>query len=319
MTPFADRLLAAVETVGNPTVLGLDPKPEYIPASIRERATRTFADPAAATAAAVLEFNRRLLDAVSGIVAVVKPQYAYYEALGPDGAHCLADTIRHAHSLGMIVIADAKRGDIGPTAEAYARAILGETPLADGSSRTFQDADAVTVNPYLGIDGVQPFLDACDRLGKGVFVLVRTSNPSAVQFQDLKLEDGGPLYEAVARRVAEWGAPRVSKCGYSSVGAVVGATWPQQARTLRTLLPHAVVLVPGYGAQGATANDAAANFDAQGRGAVVNASRSLMCAYALKRHEGCLTAEDFETAARDEAERMRRDLVEAIERKKSDA
>lgn len=319
MIPFAERLAAAVEQVGNPSVLGLDPRLDYVPASIRQAATRAFSDPARATAEALLEFNRRLLAAVQGTIAVVKPQVAYYETLGPDGARCLAETVRCAKEMGMVVIADAKRGDIGPTAEAYARAFLGATDLADGSARAFLDADAVTVNPYLGTDGIEPFLSLCDRRGKGVFVLVRTSNPSAVEFQDVPTADGRPLYETVARRVAAWGAPRVGPSGYSSVGAVVGATWPQQARDLRALLPASLVLVPGYGAQGATADDAAASFDAQGRGAVVNASRSLMCAYDLKYHEGRLTAEDFESAARTEAVRMRADLRAAIGRKTGDA
>jgi len=319
MTPFADRLLAAVDRVKNPTVLGLDPKIDYVPTSIREIARQRFADPAQATAEALLEFNRRLIDALSDLVAVAKPQFAYYETLGPHGARCLAETIRHAKDRGMVIIADAKRNDIGPTAEAYARAILGETDLVDGSSKAFLDADAVTLNGYLGADGIVPFLSVCDRLGKGVFVLVRTSNPSAVDFQDLPLADGRPLYEAVAAKVAEWGAPRVSACGYSSVGAVVGATWPEQARTLRRLMPSTPILVPGYGAQGATADAAAASFDAQGRGAVVNASRSLMCAYNLKVHEGRLTAEDFESAARSEAVRMRDDLTAAIRRKNTNA
>ncbi len=319
MTAFADRLFAAVDRVHNPTVLGLDPKLDFVPASIRERAVRAFSDPAQATAEALLEFNRRLIDALSDLVAVVKPQFAYYEMLGPHGVRCLADTIRHAKDRGMVVIADAKRNDIGPTAEAYARSILGETDLVDGTKHAFLDADAVTLNAYLGIDGVEPFLSVCDRLGKGVFLLVRTSNPSAVDFQDLTLADGRLLYEAVAAKVTGWGATRIASCGYSSVGAVVGATWPEQARTLRRLMPTAPILVPGYGAQGATADDAAANFDAQGRGAVVNASRSLMCAYNLKYHEGRLTAEDFESAARTEAARMRDDLTAAIGRKRTDA
>jgi orotidine-5'-phosphate decarboxylase len=315
MTHFADRLFAAVDRVGNPTVLGLDPKLEYVPGSIRERASKTNSDPAKASAEALLEFNRRLIDAVSGVVAVIKPQFAYYEMYGPHGMQCLADTIHYAQAQGMVVIADAKRNDIGPTAEAYAKGILGETTLVDDTLRTFLGADAVTLNGYLGIDGIAPFLAACDRLGKGIFVLVRTSNPSAVDFQDLPLADGRPFYEAVASKVDEWGATRVSDSGYSSVGAVVGATWPEQARRLRTLMPRAIILVPGYGAQGATADDAAANFDGQGRGAVVNASRSLMCAHALPVHEGRLTAEDFESAARTEALRMQKDLMEAARRR----
>lgn len=319
MTHFADRLLAAVDRVGNPTVLGLDPKLDYVPASIRERAAKAHADPAKASAEALFEFNRRLIDALSGIIAVVKPQFAYYEMYGPHGLQCLADTIRTAQDHGMVVIADAKRNDIGPTAEAYARGILGETVLVDDTLRTFLGADAVTLNGYLGIDGIAPFLVACDRLGKGVFVLVRTSNPSAVDFQDLPLADGRPLFEAVAAKVDEWGATRVSASGYSSVGAVVGATWPEQAKRLRALMPRALILVPGYGAQGATADDAAVNFDGQGRGALVNASRSLMCAHALPVHEGRRTAEDFESAARTEAIRMRKDLMEAVSRRMNHA
>ena len=319
MTPFAERVLSAVEKVTNPTVLGLDPRLDYLPESLRRTAAQAFSDPAQATAEAIFEFNRRLIDAVSGLIAVVKPQYAYYEMYGPHGVRCLIRTIRYAKEKGMLVIADAKRSDIGPTAAAYAKAILGETALIGGASEVFQGADAVTLNAYLGIDGIEPFLEACDRLGKGVFILVRTSNPSTVDFQDLTLSDGRPLYEEVARKIDEWGSTRVGPSGFSSVGAVVGATWPEQARRLRSIMPKALVLVPGYGAQGASADDAAANFDEKGRGALVNASRSLMCAYALKHNEGRFTAEDFEAAARTEALRMKNDLAEAIGRMKRDA
>ena len=292
--------------------MGLDPKLEFIPEEIVSRHLRLSSDAAIASAEAIFEFNVKLIDAVYMIIPAIKPQFAYYEMYGVEGMKALKRTIDYAHSKGMLVIADAKRNDIGATAQAYAAGIIGETTLIDGSDEAMTGADAITLNAYLGIDGIEPFLKVAREAGKGMFILVRTSNPSAGDFQDLKLEDGRTVYEAVADKVTEWGLPLIGESGLSSVGAVVGATWPEQAKTLRERMPRSFILVPGYGAQGGDADSAVCAFTDRGDGALVNASRSLMCAY-KKRND--LEEEDFAAATRDEAIRMREDLNAAIERK----
>ncbi len=315
MRNFADRLTERIAACKNPTVMGLDPLIEYVPQHIRDEYDRNFSDKEEATAEAILAFNCQMIDAVADIIPAIKPQFAYYEKYGLFGLTALKKTISYAKSKGMIVIADAKRNDIGSTAEAYSGAIIGSTTLIDQSTVRILDADAITLNAYLGIDGIKPFLDTAKADGKGMFILVRTSNPSAGDFQDLITEGGKPLYERVAEKVSEWGEGLVGESGYSSVGAVVGATWPEQAKTLRQTMKRALILVPGYGAQGAGADQAAQNFDETGRGAIVNASRSLMCAY-MKRPD--LAPTEFKVALIDEAVRMRDDLNQAIERIKAE-
>lgn len=310
MNNFADRLSQRIRETGNPTVLGLDPLLDYVPDSIRSHFKKQCDDPELAAGLALYEFNKRLIDSVAGTIPAVKPQIAYYEKYGPHGLAALRQTISYARKAGMLVIADGKRNDIGSTAEAYASAWLGETNLPDGTAAAMNDADALTVNGYLGFDGIKPFVEVCDARGRGIFILVRTSNPSAGDLQDLVLHDGRKVYEAMAEKVAEWGMGLVGESGYSSVGAVVGATWPLQASRLRKLMPHALILVPGYGAQGATADDAAHNFGSDGGGAIVNASRSLMLAW--KKHK--LDHEAFEQAARMEALCMKADLRQALEK-----
>ncbi len=308
MNNFADRLALRIRETGNPTVMGLDPVLDYIPASIINRMRTEYDDHGLATGHAILAFNKGLIDAVADLVPAIKPQVAYYEKYGINGMAALAQTIQYAQAAGMLVIADGKRNDIGTTAEAYAGAWLGKTTIIDNSSIAQFDADALTVNGYLGIDGILPFIKQCEARGKGIFVLVRTSNPSAGDLQDLILADGNPVYEAMALKVAEWGGTLIGESGYAAVGAVVGATWPRQASRLRTLMPQTFILVPGYGAQGATAEDAANNFGPDGGGAIVNASRSLMLAW--KNHS--LDHEQYAAAARQEALRMKADLVQAL-------
>ena len=282
-----DRLIESVEHAENPTALGLDTRPEYLPRSFLERFS------SGDTANAVLAFNKALIDALCDIIPCVKVQVAYYEMLGTAGMQAFRDTLTYARHKGMSTIADVKRNDIGATAEAYASAYLGaQAPL---------QADFVTVNPYLGSDGIEPFLDECRKNGGGIFILVRTSNPSAAEFQDLPVE-GRPLYEHIGDKVAEWGENMKGQHGYSSVGAVVGATWPEEGRKLRARLPHTFFLVPGYGAQGGTARDLSGCFDARKRGAVINASRSILCAHQKKK------TDDFVSAAREEALRMRDEI-----------
>lgn len=308
---FSDRLGKAVKQKTNPSVLGLDPKLEYIPESIRKKYAKDCDNHFQAAANSILEFNRRLIDATCDIIPAIKPQLAYYEMYGAEGLRALEETIAYGRQKGMIVIADGKRNDIGTTAEAYSKAFLGTTEIFGKICRAF-DADALTVNAYLGIDGIKPFLDDCRKEEKGVFILVKTSNPSSGQIQDMRLEDGRTVYEMMADFVREWGEPLTGENGYSSVGAVVGATYPEQLKELRKRMPNSWILVPGYGAQGGTARDVACAFDENGLGAVVNASRSLMCAWKLDRWKDRFTHEEFAEAARAEAIRMRDDILAAL-------
>ncbi|NQT19961.1 MAG: orotidine-5'-phosphate decarboxylase [Planctomycetes bacterium] len=275
MENFADRLIAAIEEKGSPACVGIDPRPELIPAEITKHSRQR--GEAGARVAAVLAFSREILEIVAGHVAVVKPQVAFYEALGAAGLMAYAETVRAAGKRGLLVIGDVKRSDIGSTAQAYAASHLRELPNGDEVGAF--TADAVTVNPYLGSDGVEPFIEAAAEEGRGVFVLVKTSNPSSAEFQDLKVEGGRELFVEVADKVNEWGGGLIGERGYSAVGAVVGATYPEQASRLRTIMPKAYFLVPGYGAQGGSAKDTAPCFNNDGLGAVVNSSRGIIYAW----------------------------------------
>ena len=270
---YADRLVEAVRRAGNPVCVGIDPRPEDLPPGMLDG----FPGDRAGVAAAMGEFGRGVIDVVAGRVGVVKFQAAFYEAYGPEGMMALGSTIRHARGRGLLVILDGKRNDIGSTAEAYARAYLGKVPVG-GAFVPSWDADAITVNPYLGGDGVAPFVKVAAREGKGLFVLARTSNASAREFQDL-VADGKPVYRHVADRLAGWAAPHRGESGYSLVGAVVGATYPAELAELRAAMPGVPFLVPGYGTQGGSAADVAPAFDAGGLGAIVNNSRGLIFAY----------------------------------------
>lgn len=310
MKNFSDTLVRRIAELDNPTVLGLDPKIDYIPQFIKDHAESIFPDePMKSTAKAIWLFNKALIDATCDIIPAIKVQFAYYELYGSEALKTLALTVRYAQKKGMIVIADAKRNDIGPSAEAYAKSIIGTTELLMDQRMRVYGADAVTVNAYLGIDGVKPFLANCKEYGSGIFCLVKTSNPSAGDFQELELADGRKLFEAVADKVNEWGMDYIGEEGFSSVGAVVGATYPEEAVSLRKRLPHAFILVPGYGAQGAGADEAVASFTEDGKGGIVNASRSLMCAW-MKRED--LKPEDFAKATRAEAIDMRDKLKAAL-------
>ena len=314
MRNFADELVRRIAELDNPTVMGLDPKLEYIPQVLIDEAVREYPDDASkATAHAIWLFNKALIDAVYDIVPAIKPQLAYYELYGIEALKVLNKTIQYAQSKGMLVIADCKRNDIGATSTAYAEGILGSTEIINGTKVSMMNADCATVNGYLGIDGVKPFLDVCGRDGKGIFILVRTSNPSAGDLQDLELGDGRKVYEAMASLVNTWGEDLIGEEGFSSVGAVVGATWPEQAVEARKLMPHNLILVPGYGAQGAGPDAAVASFTADGKGSIVNASRSLMCAW--KKRED-LDPSDFAKATRDEAIDMRTKLNNALKDRK---
>ena len=314
MKNFADFLVRKIAELDNPTVMGLDPKLEYIPQFLIDQAKGEYPDDMEkASAQAIWLFNKALIDAVCDIVPAIKPQFAYYELYGIEAIKVLNKTIEYAQSKGMLVIADCKRNDIGATSTAYAEGIIGSTEVIGGEKIAMTGSDCATVNAYLGIDGVKPFLDVCSRDGKGIFILVRTSNPSAGDLQDLELKDGRKVYEAMAQLVNTWGSDLIGEEGFSSVGAVVGATWPEQAVEARKLMPNNLILVPGYGAQGAGPDSAVASFTKDGKGSIVNASRSLMCAW--KKRED-LAPEDFAKATRDEAIDMRTKLNNALKDRK---
>ncbi|OJW19636.1 MAG: orotidine 5'-phosphate decarboxylase [Planctomycetales bacterium 71-10] len=270
---FADRVVAAVRRKGNPVVVGIDPRPEELPAGFLDR----FPADRRGVAEALKAFGCAVVDVVAPMAPLLKFQAAFYEAYGPEGMAALHATVEHARARDVLVIFDGKRNDIGSTAEAYARAYLGKEPVG-GAFEPSWHADALTINPYLGTDGVQPFVKIASREKKGVFVLVRTSNASAREFQDLVC-DGLPVYRHVANRLKDWGKGKQGAEGYNLVGAVVGATYPDELAELRSELPGVLFLVPGYGAQGGEAKDIAGGFDADGQGALVNNSRGITFAY----------------------------------------
>lgn len=293
---FADRLSEAIEAKGAPVCVGIDPQYDRLPPALKahgeaDEATRL---------ARIAEFCWQVLQVVAPHTPAVKPQSAYFEAYGPRGVETYFQVVRWAHELGLLVIGDAKRNDIGATAEAYAAGHLA------GPDRP----DCLTVNGYFGRDGLQPFLDVCAAEGKGVFVLVRTSNPSAGQVQNFADATGKKLYQHMADMVAELGdgAGLVGRRGLSSVGAVVGATWPQEAAELRTRMPRQIILVPGYGAQGGTAADCAASFRPDGTGAIVNASRSVLYAHKDKQYAGL----DWKHAVEAAAKAFAADIASAV-------
>lgn len=299
---FSDNLVRAIRAKQSVVCVGLDPRLDKIPESITNAARALFpSDNFAAAARAIYEYNIQIIDAVADLVPVVKPQIAFYEIYGAHGLQAFADTLKYAKSKGLLTIADAKRNDIGSTAEAYAQAFLGTTTVFGEQMRAF-DADSITVTPYLGWDGIKPFLDVCMKEGKGMFVLVKTSNKSSGDFQDLAVGVGGdavhPLYETVGHFTESWGADDLGEEGFSSVGAVVGATYPEQAKKLRALMPETIFLVPGFGAQGGTVADVLPCFltgEKAGMGAIINSSRDVMFAY---EKSDTLTADQFAEAAR---------------------
>lgn len=301
-----DRLITAIKEKNNPTVAGLDPKLDYLPDSLK-RGVTTFEQ----AGEALFAFNKQLIDQLADIVPAVKPQIAYYEMVGIPGLIAFKKTCEYAKEKGLIVIGDAKRNDIGSTAGAYSTAFLGETQIGDTKQSAF-DVDFLTVNPYFGTDGVEPFIRDCKETGKGIFVLVKTSNPSSSELQNLKVGNQ-TIYEMMGDKTSEWGQELVGEQGYSSVGAVVGATHPSELEILRKQCPTTFFLVPGYGAQGGSAADIVRAFDENKRGAIINASRSIMCAYANARWADQYSCEEFAQAARAEAIRMRDDINGALE------
>lgn len=286
-----DRLIEKIRTTENPSVAGLDTDFSYLPEETRQKC-KTARD----AAKAITEFNQKIIDELCGFVPAVKVQIAYYEIFGADGIQSFADTLAYAKSKGMITIADAKRNDIGSTAAAYAKAYLGE-------SAAFA-ADFLTVNGYLGSDGINPFIDECKKNDRGIFVLVKTSNKGSGELQDLTLGSGEKVYQKMSSLTADLGKDFIGKHGYSAVGAVVGATHPAQAAEIRAAYKNLFFLVPGYGTQGGTAKDLAPCFDGKGGGAIVNSSRGIICAYKEAKFKGMSP----EKAAREAAQIMKKDL-----------
>lgn len=291
---FADRLSAAVERAGTPLCVGLDPRLDRLPDGlVAGHLEKHPGEPLRGAAEAIFEFCSRVLETVSGEVGVIKLQNAYFETVGPHGLDVFCRLIRRVRELGLIAISDSKRGDIGTSSAAYATAHLGNV-IVGGDEVEVIGADAVTVNPYFGIDGVEPFVREAVENGRGIFVLVKTSNPSGVEVQDLS-SGSRKVYEEVAGHVWDWARDHLGRCGYSAVGAVVGATYPTQLAELRREMPGAIFLVPGFGAQGGRAEDVRQAFDEEGRGAIINSSRGIIFAYRQPRHRG-LPPERFEEA-----------------------
>ncbi len=270
------RLNSLIKKTQAPICVGLDPTLNNIPPAVLEKAFAQRGKTLEAAASAVWEYNKTIIDSIYDLIPAVKPQSAMYEQFGIPGLEVFKKTIDYCHEKGLVVIGDVKRGDIGSTSAAYAAAHLGKVALQESFISPF-DEDFATVNPYLGSDGIKPFLDVCAKEGKGIFVLVKTSNPSSGEFQD-KLVDGRPLYELVADKVNEWGADLMED-GYSEVGAVVGATYPEVGKAMRKLMPRTCLLVPGYGAQGGKAEDIKDYFNEDGLGVIVNSSRGIIAAW----------------------------------------
>ena len=300
-----DVLIKKIKEKNNPTVAGLDPLLSYVPEHITTECFKKYGETLEGASKAIYRFNTALIDELSDVVAAVKLQSAYYELYGWRGVKVLDETVRYAKDKGLYVIVDVKRNDIGSTAKAYAGAYLSGADVGGKLIPAF-GADSITVNGYLGTDGITPFTEACREHKKSIFVLVKTSNPSSGELQDKKIGES-PVYEVMADMVNGWGEGLIGEYGYSCVGAVVGATYPEMQKVLRKRMPKAYFLVPGYGAQGAGASDVVNAFNEDGLGAVINSSRAIMCAY---KKTG--DSVNFARAARDEAVRMRDEITAAL-------
>ena len=307
MKNIMDRLIDKIKQTNNPTVMGLDPRYEILPECIKEK----YEENLEGASKAILEFNKALIDATYDIIPAIKPQIAFYEMYGLPGMKAFEETCKYAREKEMFVIADIKRGDIGTTAQAYSNAFLGKTKIGN-IEQSIYDVDFVTLNPYMGTDSIRPFIEDCKKYNKGAFVLVKTSNQSSGELQDLKLESREEVYVKVAKLVEKWGNDLIGEYGYSSISAVVGATYPKQLQELRNIAQHTFFLIPGYGAQGGKAEDIALGFDKDKVGGIVNSSRGLMCAYKSDLWKDKYVEKDFAKATRAEAIRMRNELNTAM-------
>ncbi len=302
-----DILIDKIKETNNPTVIGVDTRYDMVPACVRNK----YSTDINGMCSSMLEYSKALIDATYDIVPAVKLQSAYFEMYGIEGIKLYKEMIDYCKSKGMVVMADVKRGDIGSTSAGYSKAYLGKNMIDEKEEPVF-DVDFATVNPYMGSDCVNPFVEDCKKYDKGIFVLVKTSNKSSGEIQDVKAEDGEEIYKKVAKLVNTWGEELVGEYGYSSVSAVVGATYPKQLKELREIMPNAYFLIPGYGAQGGKAEDIALGFDKNGLGGIVNATRSLMCAYKSDLWKDKFKEEEYAKATRAEAIRMRDELNQAI-------
>jgi orotidine-5'-phosphate decarboxylase len=303
-----NTLVERISVLNAPVVVGLDPMLGYVPEHIQKKAFEEYGETLEGAAEAIWQFNKAIVDATYDLIPAVKPQIAMYEQFGIPGLAAFAKTCEYCKSKGLVVIGDIKRGDIGSTSGAYAMGHLGKVQVGTRSYSGFSE-DFVTVNPYLGTDGVKPFVDVCKQENKGIFVLVKTSNPSSGEFQD-QLVDGTPLYELVAKKVVEWGEECMGDT-YSNVGCVVGATYPEMGKVLRKLMPKTYILVPGYGAQGGKAEDLVHYFNEDGLGAIVNSSRGIIAAYKQEKYAS-FGEQNFADASRQAVVDMIEDITGAI-------
>jgi orotidine-5'-phosphate decarboxylase len=306
-----NKLIDKIKKTNAPIVVGLDPMLSYVPEHIQRECFDRFGESPEGAAEAIWQFNKAIIDATYDLIPAVKPQIAMYEQFGLPGLVVYKKTLDYCKEKDLVVIADVKRGDIGSTSAAYATGHLGKVQVGSRRYAGF-DADFATVNPYLGTDGIKPFVDVCKEEKKGIFILVKTSNPSSGEFQD-RLVDGRPLYELVGEKVAEWGGDCMGD-SYSYVGAVVGATYPEQGKVLRKIMPKSFILVPGYGAQGGKGKDLVHFFNEDGLGAIVNSSRGIIAAYKQDQYrEKGITPENFADASRLAVQDMIADIAGALE------
>ena len=301
-----DRLIDKIIERQNPTVVGLDPRLEMVPQFMKEKYFNEYGKTPKAVAKMFFAFNKEIIDNIYDIVPAVKPQIAMYERYGHEGVRCYIETNEYAKSRGLIVIGDVKRGDITSTAEAYAEGHIGEVKIEDRFYNIYNQ-DAVTLSPYLGYDSIEPYIEYCKKYDKGLFILVKTSNPNSGEIQDLETQ-GGKIYEKVGELVDKWGKTLIGKHGYSQIGAVVGATYPEQAKNLRNIMPDTYFLVPGYGAQGAKGEDLRGYFNKDGLGAIINSSRGIIAAHLKEANKSKFSEENFASAAREAAVYMKDDL-----------
>ena len=304
-----NKLIEKIKKTNAPIVVGLDPMLNYVPEHIQKRAYAEFGETLEGAAEAIWQFNKAIVDATYDLIPAVKPQVAMYEQFGLEGMKAFKKTVDYCHEKGLVVIGDVKRGDIGSTSEAYAVGHLGKVQV--GSKRFYGfDEDFATVNPYLGSDGIKPFIKVCKEENKGLFILVKTSNPSSGEFQD-RLIDGRPLYEWVGEQVDAWGKEHMGE-SYSYIGAVVGATYPEQGKILRKVMPKTFILVPGYGAQGGRGKDLVHFFNEDGLGAIINSSRGIIAAYKQEAYAK-FGAENFADASRQAVKDMIADIDGALQ------
>lgn len=304
-----NKLVKKIQQTKAPIVVGLDPMLNYVPEHIKARSFKEFGETLEGAADAIWQFNKEIVDKTWDLIPAVKPQIAMYEQFGIPGLEAFEKTVAYCQEKDLVVIGDIKRGDIGSTSAAYATGHVGRIRVGSREYTPFHE-DFVTLNPYMGIDSIKPFIDVCREEKKGMFILVKTSNPSSGDFQD-RMVDGRPLYEWVGEKVAEWGEDFMGE-SYSYVGAVVGATYPAMGKVLRKIMPKSFILVPGYGAQGGTAGDLVHYFDENGLGAIVNSSRGIIAAYKQEKY-AAFGPEHFADASRAAVEEMRKDIQGALE------